>query len=195
VSAAPLTAAVTLGTRASNLARVQTDNIVELLAAAWPGLTCTVRLIETQGDRSQERGEPIAHRLYRLMLRAGLERVQYRPFVVGVRTEGRGNGAYVLLALLERVELHLLADVGADAFQPSVIQGRANIIQHQPAYRVAFQARQAQFGKGRHLRQHGLALIADHVDDADLAGLLVLVKFFGFVLVGIITQRFGKVKG
>jgi hydroxymethylbilane synthase len=59
VSAAPLTAAVTLGTRASNLARVQTDNIVELLAAAWPGLTCTVRLIETQGDRSQERGEPL----------------------------------------------------------------------------------------------------------------------------------------
>ena len=34
---------MTLGTRASALARVQTDSVVELLAAAWPGLTCDVR--------------------------------------------------------------------------------------------------------------------------------------------------------
>jgi len=59
VSVTPPPAAVTLGTRASNLARAQTDSVVELLAAAWPGLTCDVRLIETQGDRTQASGQPL----------------------------------------------------------------------------------------------------------------------------------------
>jgi hydroxymethylbilane synthase len=59
VSAPPLSAAVTLGTRASALARAQTESVVELLAAAWPGLACDVRLIETQGDRTQASGEPL----------------------------------------------------------------------------------------------------------------------------------------
>ena len=59
MSATPPPAAVTLGTRASNLARAQTDSIVELLAAAWPGLACDVRLIETRGDRTQASGEPL----------------------------------------------------------------------------------------------------------------------------------------
>jgi len=59
VSATPPPAAVTLGTRASNLARAQTDSVIALLAAAWPGLACDVRLIETQGDRTQASGEPL----------------------------------------------------------------------------------------------------------------------------------------
>ena len=59
VSATPPPAAVTLGTRASNLARAQTDSVVELLVAAWPGLACYVRMIETQGDRTQASGEPL----------------------------------------------------------------------------------------------------------------------------------------
>jgi hydroxymethylbilane synthase len=50
---------VTLGTRASKLARVQTESVVELLAAAWPGLPRNVRLIETHGDRTQASGLPL----------------------------------------------------------------------------------------------------------------------------------------
>jgi hydroxymethylbilane synthase len=59
VSVTPPPAAVTLGTRASNLARAQTDSFVKLLAAGWPGLACDIRLIETQGDRTQASGEPL----------------------------------------------------------------------------------------------------------------------------------------
>jgi hydroxymethylbilane synthase len=59
VSATPPTAAVILGTRASKLARAQTDSVVELLAAAWPGLSCDVRPMVTQGDRTQASGEPL----------------------------------------------------------------------------------------------------------------------------------------
>jgi hydroxymethylbilane synthase len=59
VSATPPPAAVTLGSRASKLARTQTDSVVELIAAAWPGLECAVRLIETEGDRTQASGEPL----------------------------------------------------------------------------------------------------------------------------------------
>lgn len=40
-----------LGTRGSALARWQTDHVAGLLRAAWPGLTCTVVVIETHGDR------------------------------------------------------------------------------------------------------------------------------------------------
>lgn len=50
---------MTLGTRASALARAQTACVVELLAAAWPGLAYDVRLIETQGDRTQASGTPL----------------------------------------------------------------------------------------------------------------------------------------
>ena len=59
MSATPPPAAVTLGTRASNLARAQTESVVELLAAAWPGLSCDVRPIVTEGDRTQASGEPL----------------------------------------------------------------------------------------------------------------------------------------
>jgi len=59
VSVTPPPAAVTLGTRASKLARAQTDGVVELLAAAWPGLACDVRPFVTQGDRTQASGEPL----------------------------------------------------------------------------------------------------------------------------------------
>jgi hydroxymethylbilane synthase len=59
VSAPPLPAAVTLGTRASPLARAQTELVVRLLAAAWPGLECATKVIATAGDRTQESGEPL----------------------------------------------------------------------------------------------------------------------------------------
>jgi hydroxymethylbilane synthase len=59
VSAPPLPAAVTLGTRASVLARAQTELVVRLLAAAWPGLECATKVIATAGDRTQESGEPL----------------------------------------------------------------------------------------------------------------------------------------
>jgi hydroxymethylbilane synthase len=59
VSAPPLPAAVTLGTRASALARAQTALVVELLTAAQPGLACETTVIETAGDRTQASGEPL----------------------------------------------------------------------------------------------------------------------------------------
>jgi len=59
VSATPPPAAVTLGTRGSNLARAQTDSVVELLVTAWPGSSYDVRPIVTQGDRTQVSGEPL----------------------------------------------------------------------------------------------------------------------------------------
>ena len=59
MSAPPLPAAVTLGTRASALARAQTDLVVALLAAASPELECRTRVIATTGDRTQATGEPL----------------------------------------------------------------------------------------------------------------------------------------
>jgi len=59
VSAPPLHAAVVLGTRVSPLARAQTERVVELLQAAWPGLVCEVRPMVTEGDRTQASGEPL----------------------------------------------------------------------------------------------------------------------------------------
>jgi hydroxymethylbilane synthase len=59
VTAPPLPAAVTLGTRASTLARAQTDLVAALLAAANPRLECETRVISTAGDRTQESGEPL----------------------------------------------------------------------------------------------------------------------------------------
>ena len=54
-----LSAAVTLGTRASALARAQTAAVVELLQASRPDTVCVVALIDTQGDRTQARGDPL----------------------------------------------------------------------------------------------------------------------------------------
>jgi hydroxymethylbilane synthase len=59
VSAPPLPAAVTLGTRASALARAQTELVAALLAAACPDATLSTRVLSTAGDRTQESGEPL----------------------------------------------------------------------------------------------------------------------------------------
>jgi hydroxymethylbilane synthase len=59
VSAPPRHAAVVLGTRASALARAQTESVIALLTAAWPDLTCETRAISTAGDRTQASGEPL----------------------------------------------------------------------------------------------------------------------------------------
>lgn len=55
----PLPAAVTLGTRASALARAQTDLVAERLEAARSRLACSTRVISTAGDRTQDSGEPL----------------------------------------------------------------------------------------------------------------------------------------
>ena len=55
----PPRAAVVVGTRGSALARAQTQHVVEILGAAWPGLACEVRTIVTRGDRTQATGEPL----------------------------------------------------------------------------------------------------------------------------------------
>jgi hydroxymethylbilane synthase len=59
VSAPPLPAAVTLGTRASALARAQTELVIGLLAAVRPGLECVTKVVSTAGDRTQASGEPL----------------------------------------------------------------------------------------------------------------------------------------
>jgi hydroxymethylbilane synthase len=59
VSHPPHPAAVKLGTRASALARAQTELVAALLVAARPGLECSVSVISTAGDRTQESGEPL----------------------------------------------------------------------------------------------------------------------------------------
>ena len=50
MTAPPLPAAVTLGTRASTLARAQTDLVAALLAAASLGLECETRVISGTPD-------------------------------------------------------------------------------------------------------------------------------------------------
>jgi len=50
---------VTLGTRASALARAQTDLVAARLASVRPALECTTRVISTAGDRTQDSGEPL----------------------------------------------------------------------------------------------------------------------------------------
>ena len=59
MTAPPRQAAVVLGTRASALARAQTESVIALLTAAWPDLTCETRAISTAGDRTQASGEPL----------------------------------------------------------------------------------------------------------------------------------------
>ena len=59
MSAPPRQAAVVLGTRASALARAQTESVIALLTAAWPDLACATKVISTAGDRTQASGEPL----------------------------------------------------------------------------------------------------------------------------------------
>jgi hydroxymethylbilane synthase len=59
LSGLPRAAAVTLGTRASALARIQAEWVAARLQAAWPGLRTTVRPIDTTGDRTQASGRPL----------------------------------------------------------------------------------------------------------------------------------------
>ena len=59
MSAPPRQAAVVLGTRASVLARTQTDAVAMLLAAVRPGLRCDRKLLSTAGDRTQATGLPL----------------------------------------------------------------------------------------------------------------------------------------
>jgi hydroxymethylbilane synthase len=59
VSTPPRQAAVVLGTRASALARAQTDSVIGLLTAARPDFTHETKVISTAGDRTQASGEPL----------------------------------------------------------------------------------------------------------------------------------------
>lgn len=59
MSGPPPRAAVVVGTRGSTLALAQTRRVCELLEAARPGVSCEVRSIVTQGDRTQASGEPL----------------------------------------------------------------------------------------------------------------------------------------
>lgn len=59
MSAPPRHAAVILGTRASALARVQTDVVIGLLKGVWPDLECETKVIATAGDRTQASGRPL----------------------------------------------------------------------------------------------------------------------------------------
>ncbi len=72
-------------------------------------------------------GEPIAHRLYRLLRRAGLEQVQYRPFLVGVRA-GDPWIDY-LPATVESVRARIIERqlMTAEAFGPALAACRAHL--------------------------------------------------------------------
>lgn len=50
---------LTIGTRTSALALWQTQHIIAQLQAAWPGLTCTIRHMTTQGDQTQAQNRPL----------------------------------------------------------------------------------------------------------------------------------------
>jgi hydroxymethylbilane synthase len=50
---------LTIGSRKSALALWQTHHIMDRLCTAWPGLTCTVRLMTTQGDQTQAQNKPL----------------------------------------------------------------------------------------------------------------------------------------
>jgi hydroxymethylbilane synthase len=74
VSAPPLPAAVTLGTRASALARAQTELVISLLTAARPGIECATKVVTTDGDRTQASGEPLPEIGGKGLFTADLER-------------------------------------------------------------------------------------------------------------------------
>jgi hydroxymethylbilane synthase len=50
---------VTVGTRASALARAHTELVIAALTVVRPGLACETRAIVTAGDRTQESGRPL----------------------------------------------------------------------------------------------------------------------------------------
>ena len=58
-TAAPPLAAVVLGTRASALARAQTERVAESLRQAWPEISCRTKPVATRGDRTQASGVPL----------------------------------------------------------------------------------------------------------------------------------------
>nr|MBA3374797.1 hydroxymethylbilane synthase [Actinomycetota bacterium] len=58
-TAAPPVAAVVLGTRASTLARAQTERVAALLEEALPEIACRTKPIATRGDRTQSSGMPL----------------------------------------------------------------------------------------------------------------------------------------
>ncbi len=58
-TAAPPLAAVVLGTRASSLARAQTERVAESLRQAWPEISCRTKPVATRGDRTQASGVPL----------------------------------------------------------------------------------------------------------------------------------------
>ena len=58
-TAAPAVAAVVLGTRASALARAQTERVAESLRRAWPEIACRTKPVATRGDRTQASGVPL----------------------------------------------------------------------------------------------------------------------------------------
>jgi hydroxymethylbilane synthase len=58
-SVPPQAAVLVIGTRRSALAQRQTELVVELLRAAWPDLGCETRPIVTEGDRTQQSGQPL----------------------------------------------------------------------------------------------------------------------------------------
>ncbi len=55
----PPSAAVTIGTRGSALARMQADLVAALLVTSTPDIDCAIRVIATTGDRTQASGEPL----------------------------------------------------------------------------------------------------------------------------------------
>lgn len=59
MSSGPPVRAVVVGTRKSTLAVRQTELVVRLLEAAWPGLVCEIRPLVTEGDRTQQSGQPL----------------------------------------------------------------------------------------------------------------------------------------
>jgi hydroxymethylbilane synthase len=75
VTPPPRQAAVVLGTRASALARAQTEVVIGLLTAARPDLRCEIRVISTAGDRTQASGEPLPEIGGKGLFTAELERV------------------------------------------------------------------------------------------------------------------------
>ena len=58
-TAAPPVAAVVLGTRASALARAQTERVADSLRQAWPEIVCRTKPVATRGDRTQASGVPL----------------------------------------------------------------------------------------------------------------------------------------
>lgn len=74
MSTPPRQAAVVLGTRASPLARAQTETVMARLTEAWPDLSCETRVISTAGDRTQASGEPLPEIGGKGLFTAALER-------------------------------------------------------------------------------------------------------------------------